>query len=211
MFRKLKRYIRVLKYIYNKGAEGLDETTRMYQRIEQDGYQLYGNNTIYNTTIGRHSYVAHNSIVFNATIGRYCSIGPNVVIGYGDHPTDKFTTNPLVYYNERIYGKDTVTALQDKLNKKVSIHNDVWIGANVFIKNGVTIGNGAIVGAGAVVLKDIPEYAIAVGAPARIIRNRFDDATIEKIKQSNWWQYDLEELINQKDTPAIKELMQIGS
>lgn len=54
----------------------------------------------------------------------------------------------------------------------ITLGDDVWIGANSVILPGVTIGRGAVIGAGAVVTKDIPEYAIAVGNPARVIKYR---------------------------------------
>ena len=53
---------------------------------------------------------------------------------------------------------------------KVRIGNDVWIGANVCILPGVTIGNNVIIGAGAVVNRDIPDNTMAVGVPARVIK-----------------------------------------
>ena len=52
----------------------------------------------------------------------------------------------------------------------VTVNNDVWIGANACVLRGVTLGEGAIIGAGAVVTHDIPPFAIAVGNPARVIR-----------------------------------------
>lgn len=56
--------------------------------------------------------------------------------------------------------------------KSVTIGNDVWIGMNTLILPGVHIGNGVIIGAGAVVTKDIPDYVVVGGVPAKIIKNR---------------------------------------
>lgn len=55
---------------------------------------------------------------------------------------------------------------------KVVIGNDVWIGMRSIIMPGVKIGNGVVIGAGAVVTKDIPDYAVVGGVPAKIIRFR---------------------------------------
>ena len=54
--------------------------------------------------------------------------------------------------------------------KPIHIGNNVWIGSNATILAGVTIGDGAIIGAGAVVTKDVPDNAVVVGNPARVIR-----------------------------------------
>jgi acetyltransferase-like isoleucine patch superfamily enzyme len=58
---------------------------------------------------------------------------------------------------------------------RVEIGNDVWIGTKVIIMGGVKIGDGAIIGAGSIVTKDIPDSAIAVGVPAKVIKNRFEN------------------------------------
>jgi maltose O-acetyltransferase len=57
-------------------------------------------------------------------------------------------------------------------NQKVTIGDDVWIGTRVIILPGVTIGKGVIIGAGAVVTKDIPDYAVVVGVPAKVVKYR---------------------------------------
>lgn len=90
-------------------------------------------------------------------IGRYFHSGENLTI---------ITSNHNFEYPERIpYDKV-------RIHKDVIIKDFVWIGHSVLILPGVTIGEGAIVAAGAVVAKDIPDYAIAGGTPAKIIRYR---------------------------------------
>ena len=54
---------------------------------------------------------------------------------------------------------------------------------------GLTLGNGCVVGAGAVVTKDVPSYAIVAGNPAKIVRFRFDEKIIDRLKASEWWRY----------------------
>jgi virginiamycin A acetyltransferase len=54
------------------------------------------------------------------------------------------------------------------------------------------VADGAVVAAGAVVNKDVPPYAVVVGNPARVVRYRFDQATIERLLAEKWWEQDLE-------------------
>jgi acetyltransferase-like isoleucine patch superfamily enzyme len=62
--------------------------------------------------------------------------------------------------------------LQDNVIKKIIIRDDVWIGSGAKILAGVKINQGAVIGANAVVTKDIPQNAIAVGVPAKVIKYR---------------------------------------
>ena len=91
-------------------------------------------------------------------IGKDVMMGPDVIIYTSNHETSRCDI-PM-----RGQG---ATAKQ-----KVIIGDDVWIGARVIILPGVTIGKGVILAAGAVVTKDIPEYAVAGGVPARVIKYR---------------------------------------
>lgn len=73
--------------------------------------------------------------------------------------------------------------------KDCIIKNDVWIGVNAVIRRGVTVGNGAVVGANSFVNKDVPDFAVVGGCPARIIKFRFDEETQTRIIASAYWDY----------------------
>ena len=145
-------------------------------------------------------------------IGAFCSIASGVQIFLGgEHRIDWVTTYPFSEFWEA--GKQIIGHPHTKGD--VTIGNDVWIGSEAVILSGVTIGDGAVIGARAVVAKDIPPYAIAVGNPARIIRKRFDDETIQKLLEIKWWDWDenkierfLPKLLNHKtkDFIAVTEI-----
>jgi virginiamycin A acetyltransferase len=78
--------------------------------------------------------------------------------------------------------------------KHTVVGNDVWIGHGVTIKGGVKIGNGAVIGSGAVVTKDVPPYAVVAGVPAKIVKYRFDNATIRELQATEWWSLSDEKL-----------------
>jgi lipopolysaccharide biosynthesis protein len=69
----------------------------------------------------------------------------------------------------------------------VVIGHDVWLGSGCMILSGVTVGHGAVVAARAVVTRDVPPYAIVAGNPARVVRHRFDAATVAALVAAAWW------------------------
>lgn len=151
---------------------------------------FFANVEFVNSTIGIYSYIARNTIVHNTKIGNFCSIGPNVVIGYGDHPLHLLSTSSVFYDSETDFDlKPKKTTFYG--NQKVEIGSDVWIGANVFIKNGIQIGDGAVIGAGAVVLKDVEPFSIIVGVPAKCKSFRFEKDKINRLIELEWWNWSL--------------------
>jgi acetyltransferase-like isoleucine patch superfamily enzyme len=179
---------------------------------ESKGSHFHGGNRFDKFQIGNNSYVSFNSILYNCSVGNYCSIGPNVVIGVGDHPYNYLTTSPNVYFDNRFFSIEEQEGLLERNFKKVVIKNDVWIGANVFIKNGVTIGNGAIIGAGSVVLNDVSDFEIVGGVPAKRLKMRFTDDIIQLIIRTNWWDKSLNELSKIADVvkdPSREKLEEI--
>lgn len=151
--------------------------------------------TVLKTTIKRFSYVGRRSIVQNADIGSFCSIANDVCIGLGSHPVSLFSTSPLFYRTQNTFH---VTAIDRDMEfeeyTRITIGNDVWIGARAIVMDGVEIGDGAIVAANAVVTKNVPPYAIVGGVPARVIKRRFDDDKIARLLELKWWLWSLDEI-----------------
>lgn len=110
------------------------------------------------------------SIGDNSGIGMNCCINGRTYIG------NDVMMGPdcIMYSYSHAHSRIDIPMDQQGFEKETPIHigNDVWIGARVIILPGVTVGNHVIIGAGAIVTKDIPDYAIAAGNPARIIRMR---------------------------------------
>lgn len=140
-----------------------------------------------NVTLGSYSYGPIDDL-FNfpikTKIGRYVSIGPGVRIFQANHPSNFLSTHPFFYRSDI-----GITSEEAIIRYQLKIGHDVWIGANTIICPGChCIGTGAIIGAGAVVTKDVLDYAIVGGNPARIIKMRFSESTITSLLASKWWE-----------------------
>lgn len=112
-------------------------------------------------SIGSNSGIGQNAYLQSPlTLGDYVMMGPDVRIQTRSHKFDRCDI-PMA-----MQGNDTPDG--------VVIGSDVWIGARSLILPGVKIGNGVIIAAGAVVTKNIPDYSICGGVPAKILRKRND-------------------------------------
>jgi len=160
-----------------------------------------------NVTIGKYTdsipYIVSSERTDRVVIGKYCSIGHGVIlVVHPGHILPKENRNYRVstYPMARVgkHGWRKSYYLPERRNF-VIIGNDVWIGANAIILPGVTIGDGAIIGAGAVVTHDVLPYAIAAGAPARILKYRYSQDRIQKLLKIAWWNWSEEKIVANMD------------
>ncbi|RBQ10144.1 antibiotic acetyltransferase [Pedobacter miscanthi] len=168
------------------------------------------NSYLYQTQIGRYTYLSQSVSIMNTKIGGFCSIAQNVLIGGGMHPSNTFaSTSPAFYSIYQQCGKTFADKSYFKEMGNVVIGNDVWIGANVVIMDDVTIGDGAIIGAGAIVTKDVKPYSIVVGTPAKHLKYRFETEQIDFLLEFKWWLKDEAWLTeNYKDLHNIISLVE---
>lgn len=134
-------------------------------------------------------------------IGKFCMIASDVkfIMNGANHLTDALTTYPFA-----IFGNGWENAMEHKTypNKgDIVIGNDVWIGYNATIMAGVKIGDGAIIATNATVIKDVAPYTIVGGNPAKEIRKRFDETSINQLLELKWWDWDIHKI-----TRHVKDL-----
>lgn len=146
--------------------------------------------------IGNFTYGQPNVIFWDnntlVKIGKFCSLASGVtILAGGEHRSDWISTYP---FNALVEDFNYIKG-HPATKGNITIGNDVWIGESAKILSGVTIGDGAVVGSSSVVTKDVPPYAIVAGNPAKIIKYRFDDETIEKLLEIKWWDFDEKDII----------------
>jgi acetyltransferase-like isoleucine patch superfamily enzyme len=145
-------------------------------------------------TVGKYTYGVENLIIknykgseANVHIGKFCSIGENItIITGGIHPSSWISTFPL---SERFASNKYLQKDMPSTKGDILIGNDVWIAQNCSILSGVRIGNGAIICSGAIVTKDVPDYSIAAGVPAKVIKFRFNVENIQVLNTIEWWSW----------------------
>lgn len=142
--------------------------------------QFEENNVLYN----------YNYSKVKLVIGKFCALAAETrFIMTGDHKLDAISTFPFPIFGNGWENAYTIDELPVKGD--IIVGNDVWFGYDSLVMNGVTIGNGAIIAARAVVVKDVPPYSIVAGNPAKVVKMRFDDKTIDRLEKIAWWDWDI--------------------
>lgn len=185
----------MLKYILGFFLNLFNPAVSLFAKIDNKSViskkaRVYGHVQVSSSTMGDYSYIGRNSRLIHTDVGKFCSIGGQSAIGMGTHTLDKLSTSPLFTEKNNATSHSWVRESIVMPFKRTTVGNDVWIGQRVMIMGGVTVGDGAVIGAGAIVTKDVPPYAVVVGVPARVIRYRFSEETIELLNSIKWWNKD---------------------
>lgn len=185
MITKIRIFLwKILGIDYNTILSKLD-----YTMLKQDRYAKIGKGTYDN-----------GAKVWRWTkkkieIGHYCSIANNVnfIVDEGFHTISTITNYPFI--NNKNYKSFDEIDINQK--EGIIIGNDVWIGMGAFIMPGVKVGSGSIIAANSVVTKDVPDYAVVAGTPAKVIRMKYDEKTINALLRLQWWNWS-EEIIQER-------------
>lgn len=158
----------------------------VYDDFIHDPRDFQRNNVLY------HYPINHERLV----IGKFCSIacGAKFLFNSANHALGSLSTYtfPIFFEEWDLPVEDIPRAWDNKGD--IVIGNDVWIGYEAVVMAGVTVGDGAIIGTRAVVTKDVPPYTIVGGVPAKPIRKRFDDETVERLLALKWWDWPIERI-----------------
>jgi len=174
-----------------------------------------GEFTYYDDPAGPEAFLANVRYHFDfrgdrLVIGRYCALATGVVfvMNGGNHRTAGISTYPFPIF-ERWRGR-WAGEFDFPTRGDTVVGNDVWMGHDALVMPGVTIGDGAILATRSVVTSDVPPYAVVGGNPARVIRMRFDETTVERLVRIAWWDWPAERvsraipLISQADVDALE-------
>ena len=181
---------------------GDDQTIYLKPAITDPNIQV-GDFTMYNDFVHDPRDFQRNNVLYHypingdkLVIGKFCSIacGAKFLFTSANHTLRSLSTYPFPLFFEE-WGLDKAHMAQAWDSKgDIVVGNDVWIGYEAILLSGVTIGDGAIIGTRAVVTQDVPPYTIVGGVPAKPIRRRFDDATIDALLALRWWDWPREKL-----------------
>ena len=198
-----------------------DRQTVYLKNVVSNSNIEVGDFTIYNDFVNDPRDFEKNNVLYHypingdrLKIGRFCSIacGAKFLFTSGNHTLRSLSTYTFpIFFDEWNLDKSRICEAWDNKGD-IELGNDVWVGYEAVIMSGVKIGSGAIIGTRAVVTKDVPPYTVAAGVPAKPIRRRFDDSTIETLEKLRWWDWRDEKLaaaIDAIQTGNIKQLVNV--
>jgi virginiamycin A acetyltransferase len=192
---KIKKITRRIRRAKNESMAYRSVFISQEATLDQPVQIMSGSRLDGSCKIGRYTYIGFDTYITKSFIGRYVSIGPRVSIGLGEHDLTRASTSSHFYGGTFDY----------LTRKECNIGSDAWLGVDSVILRGVTVGIGAVVGANSVVTKNVPDFAVVVGSPAKIIKYRFTKIQIDLLLNSRWWELELE---NAKQLiPKLEEML----
>lgn len=178
-----------------------------YQKVLRDHDFVYLKDDIF-TEIGESTY-ENGAKVWRwsnapVTIGKYCSIAydVNFIVDQTFHRTSPVTSFPLFNGASKLTSREMINDdLGEFIPHKIGIEvgNDVWIGMGAFILPGVRIGNGVTIAANSVVNKDVPNYAVVAGVPAKLVKYKACESLVYKLNEIGWWNWDKNILLERRE------------
>ena len=169
-------------------------------KIENSKFNKYveigEHSIILNSNFDDYSYCTRYCDIANTEIKKFSNIASFVRIGPTDHPMEKASLHHFLYRSNDYWDEKKIDEqfFKKRFSRKTIIGHDTWIGHGAIIKPEIVIGDGAIVGAGSVVTKNVEDYTIVAGNPAKTIRRRFSEKVAIQLSGIQWWNWSHKEL-----------------
>lgn len=161
---------------------------RLRKNELDNAYLRYVLVTYHDVHIGDFTYggcFEYGAVPPGTVIGKFCSFASHLFIVRQDHLKSAVSTHPFLF--KPSFGR---VAQDMRSHSRLVIGHDVWVGYHATILPGVRrVGDGAIVAAGAVVTRDVPDFAVVAGVPARVVRYRFNREVREALAAIRWWDW----------------------
>lgn len=172
-----------------------DRETVYLKNVVSDPHIIVGDYTFYHDFVSDPTLFEKNNVLYHypinrekLIIGKFCSLacGVKFIFTSANHTLKSLSTYPFPIFEPWEAG-DVRETWDNKGD--IIIGNDVWLGYEAVIMQGVRIGDGAIIGTRALVTKDVAPYTIVGGVPAKEIKKRFDQTTIDSLQKLKWWDW----------------------